>query len=236
MVTKKAKNSNRLFMAVTVIAVCLMIVGVCLLMYPWVANWWNQRHQGRAIAAYGETVAQMDDTDYSIMLSEAQEYNEWLRTNPKRFIESGQDHDWYNSLLNIGDTGMMAYLEIPAIDVYLPVYHGTSDVVLQVAVGHIEGSSLPIGGPGTHTALSGHSALRSALLFTNLTKLKVGDVFYIHVLNETHEYTVDQILTVEPDDVSALGIVDGEDYTTLITCTPYGVNTHRLLVRGVRSG
>ena len=161
-------------------------------------------------------------------------YNEKLRKNPDRYVMTEEDRKEYDSLLNVSDTGIMCYIDIPAIDCSLPIYHGTDDAVLQNAVGHLEGSSLPVGGEGTHCVISGHRGLPSARLFTDLDKLKEGDVFLLQVLERTLTYEVDQIVVVEPEDMSQLEIVEGEDLCTLVTCTPYGINTHRLLVRGHR--
>lgn len=230
---KGAKSKKDII--ITVLTVLLIVAGIGLLSYPSVSNWWNQRHQSHAIAGYTEAIEGMSAEDYAAYLSEAQAYNEYLRNAVGRFCPTEEESEWYRSLLNITGDGIMAYIEIPKIDVKLPIYHGTEETVLQVAVGHLEGSSLPIGGPGTHTALSGHRGLPSAKLFTQLDKLEVGDKFYISVLGENHEYTIDNIDVVLPEDMSGLEIEEGKDYCTLITCTPYGVNSHRLLVRGIRT-
>ncbi len=225
------KKKNRLY---TILIGLMFLAGLSLLLYPTVSNYWNSLHQARAIATYSDEVAQLSGEDYTEMLEAAEAYNESLVGSYGRFNLSEDEEELYNSLINIGGTGIMGYVEIPVIKCSLPIYHGTDENVLQIAIGHIPGSSLPIGGESTHSVLSGHRGLPSAKLFTNLDKLKYGDRFMIRILNETLTYEVDQILTVEPDQLDALEIVEGEDYCTLVTCTPYGINTHRLLVRGHR--
>ena len=204
------------------------------MLYPTVSDYWNSLHQSRAIAGYDAAVSKLDTSRYDEMLEEARAYNEAIRANPSRFMPTEEETEWYKSLLDVSGTGIMAYVEIPKLGTRLPVYHGTDDAVLQIAVGHIEGSSLPVGGEGTHSVLSGHRGLPSAKLFTNLDEMETGDTFLIHVLGEKLTYEVDQILTVLPHEIEALAIEEGQDYCTLVTCTPYGVNTHRLLVRGHR--
>ena len=227
---KKKKGSA----LTTVLLVIIMIVGIGLLLYPTFSDYWNNFHQSRAIAGYAESVAAIDDDEYKEMLAAAVAYNRDLRFSGSRFRPSKEDTDRYNSILNVSGTGIIGYIEIPSIKVDLPIYHGTGEAVLQIAIGHIEGSSLPVGGLGTHSVVSGHRGLPSAKLFTNLDKLQDGDVFMIRVLNEVLTYMVDQVLIVEPSDISALEIDPNKDYCTLVTCTPYGVNTHRMLVRGQR--
>lgn len=217
----------------TIILILVFVIGLSLLLYPTLSDYWNSFHQSRAISDYAETVADLDNDLYMKMLNEAREYNKSLVKESYRYLLSEEDKKEYNSLLDIGD-GVMGYIEIPSIKCALPIYHGTDEAVLQVAIGHIEGSSLPIGGIGTHSVLSGHRGLPSAKLFTNLDQLIEGDVFLIRVLDETITYEVDQILIVLPDEIDSLDIDENMDYCTLITCTPYGVNTHRLLVRGHR--
>lgn len=224
-------RKNGLF---SLILILTLLTGLSLLLYPTISDWWNSFHQSRAIASYVETVEELDDDAYAQLWEDAQAYNEALSQDNSRFQTSEEESVRYNELLNLSGTGIMGYVEIPSIDVALPIYHGTDEAVLQVAVGHIEGSSLPVGGPGTHTVLSGHRGLPSATLFTDLDQLDMGDVFLLHVLGETLTYQVDQIRIVEPDDVSLLALEEGEDLCTLVTCTPYGVNSHRLLVRGYR--
>ena len=191
-------------------------------------------HQTRAIATYAENVAALDNASYDAIWDAARQYNRNLCSRSNSFLLSEEQKAEYESLLDISGQGVMGYIEIPEIDVSLPIYHGTEDPVLQVAVGHLEWSSLPVGGESTHCVLSGHRGLPSAKLFTDLDKLREGDTFLLRVLDEILTYEVDQILIVEPQDTAALEIVEGQDYCTLVTCTPYGINTHRLLVRGHR--
>ena len=222
---------NRLIYILLTLA---FLAGIGIMAYPSVSDWWNSFHQSRAIASYTEAVTSLDTEEYERMLSAAQAYNEKLSSSGERFNPTEEELAEYESLLDLSDTGMMGFIDIPVISCYLPLYHGTNEAVLQTAVGHIEWSSLPVGGEGSHCVLSGHRGLPSAKLFTDLDKLVVGDLFKLSVLDEILTYEVDQILIVEPEDISALQIVPGEDYCTLVTCTPYGINTHRLLVRGHR--
>ena len=226
----KKKNNNW----TTVFLVLLLLAGVSLLLYPSLSDYWNSMHQTRAIASYAETVSQLDTAQYDEMWKAAQDYNRSLAQRETAFALTDEQKVAYESLLDVSGLGVMGYIEIPEIDCSLPIYHGTEESVLQVAVGHLEWSNLPVGGEGTHCVLSGHRGLPNAKLFTNLDKLAVGDTFLLRVLDEVLTYEVDQILIVEPEQVDALGIVPGEDYCTLVTCTPYGINTHRLLVRGHR--
>lgn len=226
----KKKNNNW----TTVFLVLLLLAGVSLLLYPSLSDYWNSMHQTRAIASYAETVSQLDTAQYDEMWKAAQDYNRSLAQRETAFALTDEQKAAYESLLDVSGLGVMGYIEIPEIDCSLPIYHGTEESVLQVAVGHLEWSNLPVGGEGTHCVLSGHRGLPSAKLFTNLDKLAVGDTFLLRVLDEVLTYEVDQILIVEPEQVDALGIGPGEDYCTLVTCTPYGINTHRLLVRGHR--
>ncbi len=226
----KKKNNNW----TTAFLVLLLLAGVSLLLYPSLSDYWNSMHQTRAIASYAETVSQLDTAQYDEMWKAAQDYNRSLAQRETAFALTGEQKAAYESLLDVSGLGVMGYIEIPEIDCSLPIYHGTEESVLQVAVGHLEWSNLPVGGEGTHCVLSGHRGLPSAKLFTNLDKLAVGDTFLLRVLDEVLTYEVDQILIVEPEQVDALGIMPGEDYCTLVTCTPYGINTHRLLVRGHR--
>ncbi len=218
----------------TIFLVAILMVGVCLLLYPTLSDWWNSFHQSRAIASYVEHVEELDSATYEQLLSDARIYNETLVGKSGRFDMTNAEQEKYESLLNVAGNGMMGYLEIPSIKCQLPIYHGTNEATLQIAAGHIEGTSLPVGGEGTHCVLSGHRGLPSAQLFTNLDKLVAGDTFTIHVLNETLTYEVDQIRIVLPDELDNLEIEEGKDYCTLVTCTPYGINSHRLLVRGYR--
>ncbi len=218
----------------TILLVAVLIVGVGLLVYPSLSDYWNSFHQTRAIASYSDAVSTMDNADYDRIWSEAEAYNAALaeKANPYFFTE--EDQKLYEDRLNISGTGVMGYIDIPEIKCTLPIYHGTSHAVLQIAVGHVEGTSLPVGGGGTHCVLSGHRGLPSARLFTDLDQLVAGDLFLLQILDETLTYEVDQIRIVLPTEVSDLTIEKGKDYCTLVTCTPYGVNSHRLLVRGHR--
>lgn len=217
-----------------VILILAFLAGVSLLLYPTVSDYWNSLHQSRAIARYTEAVAQLDHETYEQLRSDAEEYNKELLQKADRYHLSEEEEKEYESLLDVSGTGIMGYVEIPAIDCSLPIYHGTDEAVLQIAVGHIAGTSLPVGGTGTHCVISGHRGLPSARLFTNLDQLVEGDTFLLHVLDETLTYEVDQILIVNPQKLKALEIEEDQDYCTLVTCTPYGINTHRLLVRGHR--
>ena len=226
----RAKKNKRY----SLLLLLALLVGLSLLLYPTISNCWNSFHQSKTIATYMETVAEMDESDYEGMWREAQAYNTALPRDQGRFQLSEEEKQVYEGLLRVSDDGIMGYVEIPSINVELPIYHGTDEEILQIAVGHIQGSSLPVGGPGTHCVISGHRGLPSAKLFTDLDQLTKGDIFILHVLDETLTYEVDQIHIVEPDDVSLLSMEEGEDLCTLVTCTPYGVNSHRLLVRGHR--
>lgn len=218
----------------SIILVLIFIIGLSLLLYPSFSDYWNSFHQSRAIASYAQSVTTIDDDQYEKMWAQAQEYNTTLAKKQNRWVLSEEEYEEYESLLNIGGTGIIGYIEIPNIKVSLPIYHGVDEAVLQIAVGHIEGSSLPVGGEGTHCVISGHRGLPSAKLFTNLDEMEEGDLFMMRVLDETLTYEVDQIRIVEPEDLSALEIEEGKDLCTLVTCTPYGINSHRLLVRGHR--
>lgn len=209
-------------------------IGVALLLYPTVSDYWNSLHQSRAIAGYAEAVAEIDDGVYAEIWQAAQRYNETLLRNEDRLQPTEEETVLYNSLLDAAGNGIMGYIEIPAIGVSLPIYHGTDEAVLQIAIGHIEGTSLPVGGADTHCVVSGHRGLPSAKLFTDLDKLEVGDSFQLRILDEVLTYEVDQIHIVEPHEVDLLEIEPGQDLCTLVTCTPYGINSHRLLVRGHR--
>lgn len=214
--------------------VLILLAGLSLLLYPTVADVWNSMHQSRAIATYSDTVAGLDKISYDSVWAAARAYNETLKIRENRFFLTDEERAQYETLLDVTDIGVMGYIEIPRLGERLPIYHGTDEAVLQIAVGHIEGSSLPVGGLGTHCVLSGHRGLPSAKLFTDLDKMELGDTFQLFILDEVLTYQVDQILTVLPEDVSALEIEEDQDLCTLVTCTPYGVNSHRLLVRGHR--
>lgn len=226
----KKKSGN----ITTILLVVILLAGLSLLLYPSFSDYWNSFHQSRAIASYAEQVAQLDENQYDEIWSAAADYNASLAERSNAYILSDEQKAAYEQLLNVSGTGIMGYIEIPSIDCSLPIYHGTDEGVLQIAVGHLEWTSLPVGGAGSHCVLSGHRGLPSARLFTDLDKLAVGDVFMLRVLDEVLTYEVDQILIVEPQETDALQIEPGQDYCTLVTCTPYGINTHRLLVRGHR--
>lgn len=233
---EKTMTRNRVL---TVILVLVLITGLGVLVYPFVSNMLHDRKQDEIITEYDEKMENLDQEEWDAMLAEAREYNESLLgnvvlTDPFDPAAMEKQNEEYDSLLNIDGNGVMAYLEIPRIDLYEAVYHGTSDEVLARGIGHLMNTSLPVGGEGTHAVLSGHTGLPEAELFTNLEQVKEGDIFYIHVLGETLAYEVDQIKVVEPSDTSDLLIEQGKDYVTLVTCTPYGINSHRLLVRGHR--
>ena len=219
---------------VTVILCVAMFVGVFLLLYPSVANYWNSFHQTRAIENYTEVVSSMSKEDYKAIMDSALKYNERLAETGMRWILTDAEREEYNKQLAVEGTEVMAYVSVPKFHIKCPIYHGTDEAILQVAVGHLEASSLPVGGKSTHTLISGHRGLPSARLFTDIAKMKEGDTWTISVMNETLTYECDQIRVVLPDDLSDLQIEEGKDLCTLITCTPYGINTHRLLVRGHR--
>ena len=218
----------------TILLVIILLIGLSLLLYPSFADWWNSFTQTRVIASYTKEVAAIDDDKYDHLWQAASEYNKSLLGRPNSFVLSDEKKEEYNSNLNIGGNGLMGYIEIPEQKITLPVYHGTEENVLQVAVGHLEWSSLPVGGESTHCVLSGHRGLPSARLFTDLDQMLEGDLFLLRILDEVLTYQVDQILIVEPHEVDDLKIVEGEDLCTLVTCTPYGINSHRLLIRGHR--
>lgn len=220
---------------VTIILVFSLIFGLCLLLYPTLSNYWNNFHQSKAVTGYISRVDDLDKKETAHILESAKAYNQGLeKSNLPDLTLSKNRLLSYQQTLNVTDSGIMAYVEIPKLNTTMPIYHGTDKNVLQIAIGHIPGTSLPVGGLGTHAVISGHRGLPSAKLFTDIDQLVTGDTFLIQVLNETLTYEVDQILTVTPDDTSALAIVPDKDYVTLVTCTPYGVNSHRLLVRGHR--
>ena len=227
-------KKNRGNSMTTLFLVLMLFAGLSLLLYPTVSNYWNSLHQSRAIAAYVEQVTQIDNETFDQLREQARAYNRTLVGKAYRYDMTRQEREEYLGLLNVSENGIIGYIEIPGIHCELPIYHGTDADALQIGVGHIEGSSLPVGGESTHCAISGHRGLPSAKLFSDLDKLTVGDRFSLRVLDDTLTYEVDQIHTVLPGEMDELEIVEGEDYCTLVTCTPYGVNTHRLLVRGHR--
>lgn len=211
-----------------------LAVGTMFLVYPKASDYWNSFTQSRSIMGYAEQVAQMSAAEYAKFISEAEEYNAKLAENGNEWHMTQGQKKVYESRLTFDSTGVMGYIDIPKISTKLPIYHGTSDAVLQTSIGHLAESSLPVGGKGSHCVLSGHRGLPSAKLFSDLDKMVQGDTFTLSVLNETYTYQVDQIRVVEPTDLRELTIRPGMDLCTLVTCTPYGVNSHRLLVRGHR--
>ena len=217
----------------TLILVLMLLVGLSLLLYPAFSDYWNSFHQSQAITDYVENIETLEKEDYTKYWEDAIKYNEKL-INQQKFVLTPEEKIQYESLLNLSSVGVMGYVEVPKIKTTLPIYHGTDENVLQVAIGHIEWTSLPTGGESTHCVLSGHRGLPSAKLFSDLDKLEEGDLFMLRVLDEVLTYQVDQILIVEPHVVDSLMIEEGKDFVTLVTCTPYGVNSHRLLVRGYR--
>ena len=218
----------------TIALVAIFFVGLSVLLYPTISDFWNEKRQSQAIINYDELIVDIDPEDYSALFDKADNYNKKIRNMQFPFLNHKNIKDEYLSTLDVNGDGMMGYITIEKIKVQLPVYHGTSDKVLNSAVGHVEGSSLPVGGESTHAVLSAHRGLPSAKLFTNLDKMEIGDIFTIRILDRTVTYQVDQILIVLPHETENLNIVSGEDYCTLVTCTPYGINTHRMLVRGTR--
>ena len=227
----KKKWMSRLM---TLLIVVVFVAGLSFLLYPTVSNLWNQAHQSRAIATYTEQVEKLDDSSNKEMLKAARKYNKELLKKADHWKLSKKDKKKYESLLDVSGTGIMGYIEIPKIDCSLPVYHGTDEGALQIAIGHLEGSSLPVGGKSSHCVLSGHRGLPSARLFTDLDQMEEGDTFILNILGHKLAYEVDQIKVVLPEKMSDLEIQEGKDLCTLVTCTPYGINTHRLLVRGHR--
>ena len=217
----------------TIILILIFLVGLSVMLYPTVSDLVNQHNQSRVLASYNESVEEMSDADYTAYFAAADDYNQRLAATPDAFF-TPEKVSGYNDTLDVTGTGIMGYITIPRINVELPIYHGTSDSVLQVAAGHLEGSSLPVGGAGTHAVISAHRGLPSAKLFTHLDVLEEGDTFTITILDRVLTYEVDQISVVLPTETDLLQPVAGEDYVTLMTCTPYGINTHRLLVRGHR--
>lgn len=217
----------------TAILVVLLLVGLSVMLYPTVSDWWNSRVQTRAIATYNQSVEQMDTGDKERLLMEAHSYNATLSHLTAPFT-NWEDAGNYDKILDISGTGIMGYISIPKIQVELPIYHGTSAEVLNVAVGHLQGSSFPVGGENTHAVISAHRGLPSAKLFSDLDQLVEGDTFTVTILDEVLTYEVEKIFIVKPDELDKLAIIPGGDYVTLMTCTPYGVNSHRLLVRAHR--
>ena len=225
------KYKNRI---TTVLLALVFLAGLSLLLYPTVSDYWNSFHASRAVAAYAQEVADLNGAEYDRLLEAARDYNARAAQRSNTFALTEAEQEEYQSLLNMDGTGIMGYIEIPNIKLSLPVYHGTEESVLQIAVGQLDWIALPVGVEGTHCVLSGLRGLPSAKLFTNLDQLREGDTFTLRVLDEVLCYEVDQIRVVEPQDTDALLPEPGQDLCTLVTCTPYGVNTHRLLVRGHR--
>lgn len=225
------KKKNR---TSTVLMILIFLAGLSLLLYPTVSNFVNSKAQSRAIATYLEQVDDMDAETYAKMVSLARSHNKQLLERDNEFSLTPQLQRQYDALLNLTGSGIMGYVDIPCIDCTIPVYHSTEEDVLQHAAGHVEWSSLPVGGANTHCVISGHRGLPSAELLSHIDRLRIGDRFYINVLDEVLEYQVDQIKVVLPEDARDLTIIPDGDYVTLVTCTPYGINSHRLLVRGTR--
>ena len=228
---KKKKNDRM----VNMVLVGILLLGIAILGYPSFADWWNSFHQTRAVASYMSAVANLDQEEYDRIIGEAEAYNQELSETGVIWTMTEEEEERYFNLLSIADNSIMGYIDIPKISITLPIYHGTDESVLQIAIGHIAGTSLPVAGEGSHCVVSGHRGLPSAKLFTDIDKLVEGDTFTLSVMNRTLTYEVDQIRVVEPTDLSNLQIEEGQDYCTLVTCTPYGINTHRLLVRGHRT-
>ncbi len=245
---KKQKNKKKKSHRVSnLILVLILLVGLAVVAYPSFSEYWNSMHQSRAIMGYAERVAELTNEEYEVILNAAVDYNRRLLDLPNRWLVEHDDDlaDDYESQLNVDGTGNMGFITIPKISVNLPIYHGTSDAVLQTSIGHITGTSLPVGSAHTsedfpepdfasHCVLSGHRGLPSARLFSDLDAMEIGDLFYLTILDQTLTYEVDKITVIEPEDLTEMEIFPGQDLCTLMTCTPYGINTHRLLVRGTR--
>ena len=241
---KKRKKKKRSW--VDFLLVLILLVGVAVVAYPSFSDYWNSFHQSRAIVSYAETVATLNTEEYEQMWNDALLYNGYLSEKANQWAMEEEETEAYNARLNVGGNGNMGFITIPRINVNLPVYHGTDESVLQTSVGHIEGTSLPVGSYHndeedfqkiafpSHCVISGHRGLPSAKLFSDLDKMEIGDTFTFNVLDQTLTYEVEAINVVEPSDSSLIEIVPGQDLCTLVTCTPYGINTHRLLVRGHR--
>ncbi|MGX8716047.1 MAG: class C sortase [Lachnospiraceae bacterium] len=227
-------GKNRVRQGLGVVSVLLLLAGVGMILYPLISSRWNALHESMAIHSYQKIEESRDGADLDLLLENAERYNRRLAGDEGRWEFSEERHRSYMEQLNPDGGGLMGYIRIPVISASLPIYHGTDDQVLAKGIGHLEGSSLPVGGKGTHSVLSGHRGLPTARLFTDLDKVKEGDVFMIHVLNRELVYKIDRISVVVPEDTSLLSISEDDDYCTLMTCTPYGVNSHRLLLRGSR--
>ena len=233
-IKKKKAPKKKSGLTSTIILVAIFFVGLCVLLYPTISDFWNEKRQSHAIMNYDELLANLTPEDFDEYFEKADEYNRKLRRMNAPFSGYPDISDIYYDTLDVNGDGMMGYITIEKIKVQLPIYHGTSAKVLNSAVGHVEGSSLPVGGENTHAVLSAHRGLPSAKLFTNLDKMEIGDIFTVTILDRTITYQVDQILVVLPSKTEDLYVTKGEDYCTLVTCTPYGINTHRMLVRGTR--
>ena len=218
---------------VGIFLVLMLFIGVCVLLYPALSQYWNSKTQTHAVDNYQDILDSLQKEDYTKYFEEADHYNAALRNLDVPLMEYGQLTE-YNQILNVSGTGVMGYITIEKLGVELPLYHGTSDSVLNIACGHMEGTSLSVGGESTHSVLSAHRGLPHAKLFTDLDKMEIGDVFTITILDRTLTYQVDQIKVVNPNEIDEVHIIEGEDHCTLLTCTPYGINSHRLLVRGTR--
>ncbi len=230
---KKPKKKRRGPSLSTIILVTILLAGLGIMLYPSVSDWWNSMHATQAIAGYVTAVEDLSSQEREDMLEAARAYNARLE-NGVDYMLTEEELEEYEKLLNIAGTGIMGYVQISAIGVNLPIYHSVDESILQIAIGHVPGSSLPVGGERTHAVLSGHRGLPSARLFTDLDQMVEGDTFTINIMDETITYMVDQIRIVLPEEVDDLAIQPGRDYCTLVTCTPYGINTHRMLVRGKR--
>lgn len=217
----------------TIIFTLIFIIGLAIMLYPIVSDWWNSKVQSRAVASYDQTVAEMDETEYELILQKARDYNAKVAKLNAPLAEADSLPEYYE-ILDVSGTGIMGYITIPLIKVEIPIYHGTSEEVLNIAAGHLQGTAFPIGGESTHAVISAHRGLPTSKLFSDLDQLVVGDTFTITILNEVYTYEVEDIFIVEPHEVEKLAVIPGGDYVTLMTCTPYGVNTHRLLLRSKR--
>lgn len=218
---------------VGILLVLMLFIGVCVLLYPSFSQYWNTKTQTRAVENYQDVLASIQKEDYSAYFEQAQDYNRRLARLKDPLLDYDELTD-YEDVLDVAGTGVMGFISIEKLGVELPIYHGVSSEVLNIACGHIEGTSLPVGGESTHAALSAHRGLPHAKLFTDLDKMELGDTFTVTILSETVTYQVDQIKVVKPDEIDDIRIIEGEDHCTLVTCTPYGINSHRLLVRGTR--
>ena len=235
---RKKNVQKKKFYIGDIFRIIVLLIAFSVLLYPTVSNYLYEKNGARVISSYDENAVRLSESEKQAMLEAARQYNRELLGNielldPFSPLKKEVDAR-YQSLLNTNEAGMMGYIRIPKIDVELPIYHGTEERILQSGVGHFEGTSFPVGGESSHTVLTGHRGLPSKLLFTDLDQMKEGDIFYLKILGETFAYKIDQILTVLPENTKALTIEPGKDYATLVTCTPYAVNTHRLLVRGSR--